>query len=65
LKPYGVKVIQSPDVADIQAMGAKSSTGKFPGKSGDFHPYSRTKNKKAIRQYWKSKARHQKIDLED
>ena len=45
MKPYGLKVIDSPDVGDIKEMGSKSSTGKFAGKSGDFHPYSRSKTK--------------------
>ncbi len=65
MKPYGVRIIEFPDVADIQAMGAKSSTGRLPGKSGDFHPYSRSKNKTMVRRYWKRRARHEKIDLED
>lgn len=29
MKPYGVKIIEFPDVADIQQMGAKSSVGKI------------------------------------
>jgi hypothetical protein len=57
MKPYGVRVIEFPDVADIQEMGAKSSTGRFAGKSGDYHPYSRSKKKKKIRRYWKRRAR--------
>jgi hypothetical protein len=29
MKPYGVRVIDGPDVADIKEMGSKGSTGKF------------------------------------
>lgn len=57
MKPYGVKVVESPDVADIQHMGAKGSTGKFAGKSGDFHPYARGAAKARARRYWKRRAR--------
>jgi hypothetical protein len=62
MKPYGVRVIEWPDVADIQEMGAKGSTGKFAGKSGVFHPYSRGNSKKAIRRYWKKRARKFKVE---
>ncbi len=57
MKPYGVKVIEYPDVGDIREMGAKSSCGKIAGKSGDFHPYCRGDNKAKTRRYWKRRAR--------
>jgi hypothetical protein len=58
MKPYGLRVIPFPDVADIQKMGAKSSTGRLPEKGGDFKSYSRKNKKKKIRRYWKKKARN-------
>jgi hypothetical protein len=57
MKPYGVKVIENPDVGDIQEMGSKSSEGRLPNRSGDYHPYSRTKARRATRRYWARKAR--------
>lgn len=57
MRPYGVRVIEHPDVADIKEMGAKSSCGRFPGKSGDFHPYAHGNCKARVRRAWKSKAR--------
>jgi hypothetical protein len=65
MKPYGVKVIEWPDVGDIQSMGAKSSTGKFAGKSGDYHSYSKGNSKKRIRRYWKRKARKEKVEIDE
>ena len=62
MQPYGVRVVQFPDVDDIQRMGAKSSVGKFAGKSGDFHPYSRGASKNAIRRYWKRKGRRWNVE---
>jgi hypothetical protein len=57
MKPYGVKIEEGPDVADIKEMGSKGSVGKFPGKSGDYHPYSRGNNKARTRRRWARKAR--------
>jgi hypothetical protein len=58
VRPYGVPIEQFPDVGDIQEMGAKSSAGKFPGKSGDYHGYIRNPTHKAsIRRRWKRAAR--------
>jgi len=57
MKPYGVKVIESPDIADIGAMAAKSSTGRFPGRSGEYRGYCRNKTKATTRRYWARKAR--------
>jgi len=57
MKPYGVKIEQGPDVADIQAMGSKGCVGKFAGHSGDFHPYASGEAKASTRRYWKRKAR--------
>jgi hypothetical protein len=59
LKPYGVEVEECPDVADIKAMGSKSSVGKLPGKSGDYHPYCQGWSKSRIRRYWARRARAQ------
>jgi hypothetical protein len=58
MKPYGVTIEEWPDVADIQGMGSKSSTGRNSRKSGDYHSYIRGSEKKAaIRRYWKKAAR--------
>jgi hypothetical protein len=57
MKPYGVRVIECPDVADIQEMGSKSRTGKISGRSGDNRPYSRGEHKARTRRYWKRVAR--------
>jgi hypothetical protein len=58
MRPYGVKIIAHPDVADIREMGAKSSVGKFPGRSGAYHGYIRDSAAKAvIRRHWARKAR--------
>lgn len=59
MQPYGVRVIEYPDVADLQSMGAKSSAGQFPGPGGDYRGYSRTANKRKARRYWKRRARRQ------
>ena len=63
MKPYGVRVIEAPDVVDIQEMGAKSSTGRYKEKGGDFKAYSRTKNKNSARRYWKKKARKENKNI--
>ena len=52
MKPYGVRVIEHPDVADIKAMGAKSRTGKLSE-----HTYCRGPSKSRIRRLWKRVAR--------
>lgn len=57
MKPYGVEVIERPNVGDIRAMGAKSSAGRFPGKGGDYHPYSSGSAKARARRGWKRHAR--------
>jgi hypothetical protein len=58
MRPYGVKIIEHPDVADIQEMGAKSSVGKFSGRSGACHGYIRDPvAKAATRRHWARKAR--------
>ena len=50
MKPYGVKLIEGPDVADLQEMGAKSSAG---GRN-----YNRNvRVKAATRRRWARKAR--------
>lgn len=57
MKPYGVDIIQFPDLADLQTMGAKSSDGSIKGKSGDYRGYQKTSRKARSRRYWKRKAR--------
>ncbi len=59
MRPYGTNVIESPDVADINAMGAKRSTGKFPGRSGDYHPYASGASKARTRRAQKRRARRE------
>jgi len=59
MRPYGVRIIEEPDVADIQDMAAKSSCGRLPEKGGDFKGYSRSRRKRARRRYWKRKARRE------
>ena len=54
MKPYGVRVEESPDVADIQSRAHKSSVGRVGGS----HGYIRSARIKAkIRRYWKRLAR--------
>jgi len=58
MKPYGVKVEEYPDVVDIQAMAAKSSSGKLIERGGDYKNYIRRASVRArIRRYWKRLAR--------
>ena len=58
MKPYGVRVIEFPCVADIQEMGAKSSCGKFAARCGHSpRGYANGKQKARSRRYWKRKAR--------
>jgi hypothetical protein len=57
MRPYGVRIEECPDVADIKKMGSKGCVGKFAGKSGDFHPYSQGNSKDRTRRYWARKAR--------
>jgi len=57
MRPYGVRIIEGPDVADIREMGSASHVGKLRGKSGDFHPYNRGASKAATRRFWARKAR--------
>lgn len=58
MKAYGVKIIEHPDVLDIQQMGAKSRTGRLPKHGGgDYRGYCRRSNKVQTRRYWKRIAR--------
>lgn len=60
MRAYGLprnNDVEFPDVADIQRFGRASHVGRLPGKSGDFRPYIRGKNKAATRRYWKRVAR--------
>jgi hypothetical protein len=41
MRPYThIKLIDAPDVGDIQAQARKSSVGKLPEKGGDFKSYT-------------------------
>ena len=57
MKPYGVQIIEEPDVADIQKMAAKSSCGNLPGKNGEYRGWRRSASRKEQRRYWKRQAR--------
>ena len=58
MKPYGVELIEHPDVADIQAMGCKSCVGRLVERSGEFKSYIRnTARKASTRRRWARKAR--------
>jgi len=58
LKPYGLVVVEYPDVSDIHAMGAKSICGRFPVRGGKSRGYFKNKAVKAqTRRYWARKAR--------
>lgn len=57
MKPYGVRLIEGPDVVDIQYIGGKSSMGQYRKKGGDFRGYSHGDGKASTRRYWKRKAR--------
>ena len=58
MRPYGVKVITGPDVADVHAMGSKSSVGSLPGRSGVYRGLIHGKAEKAAtRRRWARVAR--------
>jgi hypothetical protein len=57
MRPYGVWLLQYPDVADILTMGAKGSVGEFSGRSGQYHGLCRGPRKAKVRRYWKRVAR--------
>jgi len=58
MKPYGVRIEEWPDVADIQNMAAKSACGCLRGKGGDYRGYNRNKTGKwRMRRMWKRIAR--------
>jgi hypothetical protein len=58
MKPYGLQVIEGPDVDDIKRMGAKSSVGTICGRSGEHRGYNRPAAKARTRRYWARKARN-------
>lgn len=62
MKAYGLQVVEFPDVADIQNMGAKSSCGKFRGKGGDYRGYADGAVKDRTRRSWKRKARREALN---
>ena len=65
MRPYGMTPIKWPDVADIQEMAAKSSTGRFREKGGDFKSYSRKIKKRRNRILQRRRARRAaKIDID-
>lgn len=60
MRAYGIlrfRELECPDVATIQEFGLKSSAGRFPGRSGDYHPYSRSQRRRITRRFWKRRAR--------
>ena len=57
MRSYGVTVPECADVRDIQMMGAKSSFGEVPGRSGHFRGICRGPAKARTRRYWKRVAR--------
>jgi hypothetical protein len=57
MKPYGLKIVEFPDVEDILSMGAKSSCGTLRKSGGEFSGYCRSDAKAATRRYWKRQAR--------
>jgi hypothetical protein len=58
MKPYGVRIVEFPNVGDISEMGAKSSAGHISGRSGDCHSNFRSVDSKArTRRHWARKAR--------
>lgn len=62
MKPYGLRVIEFPDVGDIKEMGAKSSCGRFRKKGGDYNGYASGTVKDRTRRRWKRKARRQGLN---
>jgi hypothetical protein len=57
MRPYGVRIVESPRVVDIKAMGAKSSVGEAPGECGEYRGLCRGATKSRTRRYWKRVAR--------
>jgi hypothetical protein len=51
--------VEFPDVADNIYYARPGSVGKLPGKSGDFHRYSKGASKARLRRYWKRRARQE------
>lgn len=67
MKPYGIprKLLwMYPDMGDIAQGGLKSSTGRFPGKSGECRSnFKNSSAKRATRRIFKRKARAEGRDL--
>ena len=62
MRPYGmqrVPELEYPDVADIQALGLKSSAGRFRKKGGDFRGYAHGEDRARTRRSQKRSARHE------
>jgi hypothetical protein len=56
MRPYGVRVIEWPDVGDLASMASKGSDGFYPGPGGDYRG-RKVASKAATRRYWKRRAR--------
>lgn len=54
-----VPELEFPDVADIQALGLKSSAGRFRKKGGDFRGYAHGEDRARTRRSQKRYARHE------
>ena len=61
MKPYGLPRtpdIESPDIADIQMYGLKSSAGRCFKANGEYKSYTRSsKVRKRVRRIWKRRER--------
>ncbi len=57
MKPYGLDIVEWPDVRDIIEMGAKSCTGQVLNKSSVYRGYCNRRRKRQTRRYWKRKER--------
>lgn len=68
MKPYGIPRtpdLISPDIADIQEYGLKSSTGRLPGKPYKSYIRDSRARKRARRRWKKSERQRQKNILRD
>lgn len=67
MKPYGLPRtldLESPDIADIQEYGLKSSSGRIFKASGEYKSYTRSsKNRKRMRRIWKRNERQRAKQL--
>jgi len=56
MRPYGVEIVEDPDIDDILCMGARSSVGSITGRNGEHRGY-RKRDKRVTRRRWKRAAR--------